>query len=159
LRPKNIDVRVPKTLSLDLDVYREFEKIVGTGNISDEIRAFMKDRVEQAKKEEGMVQTNPLNLVMAITNTNNSNNNKHNSIFQFIDVVDNRPELVKYIDTEPSISKFDVLFKNCKAIVKIIEKRRNELAVLSQAEKRNSPLNSNDKIIAEIRAQRRRVKI
>ena len=119
MRPKNIDVRVPKTLSLDLDVYREFEKIVGAGNISDEIRAFMKDRIS-LRDNYVPKQDKP----------------KPNYIFQDFETKDKRDELRTYIEQEPDMKKLNTLYLNCNSIVGMVERRRIENKSLGNMEHR-----------------------
>ena len=119
MRPKNIDVRVPKTLSLDLDVYREFEKIVGAGNISDEIRAFMKDRIS-----------------LRDNNVPKQDKPKPNYIFQDFETKDKRDELRTYIEQEPDMKKLNTLYLNCNSIVGMVERRRIENKSLGNMEHR-----------------------
>lgn len=74
MRPKIMNERIAMNVMFDSKELREFEEIVGKGNISKEIRAMIKDHLETRKKEEGQ-QSDLLNLP-------NINNN---------------PELVSYI--------------------------------------------------------------
>jgi hypothetical protein len=128
--------------------------MVGNGHVSEELRAYVKDRVDQAKKEEGL-KTNPLNL-KSCSPTQRSDNNKQTTIFQFIDTQDKRPDLVKYIKLEPNMAKLNTLFGNCNTVVKMINKRKLENTALANHKKRPVVYPSNDEIIAKIKAGRRR---
>ena len=158
MRPKNIDVRVPKTLSLDLDVYREFEKIVGAGNISDEIRAFMKDRVEQAKNEQGL-KINPLNL-KSCSPTQRSDNNKQANLFEHFDTIDMRNEIRLYINNIMDITQLETLRKNCNVVVSMVETRkeqnRAEAMAILRKEHKTELLQTEEEITRKIRKEQRR---
>lgn len=146
-RPKNIERRIAINHSFDFDYYNEFEKLVGKGNVSDELRAYIKDRVDQSKKEEGLMRTDPLNLRQSCEHTRD-NNTKQQTIFEFFPTKDMRNEVTQYINNHKGlISELEILRKNCKATADIIETRKQQNHVMAQQERRMG-VPSNDVIIA-----------
>ena len=89
VRPRKIKLgsRMTSTIVYDSDVYREFERLVGAGNVSEEIRAMMADRVEQSKKEEGLLTPDPLNLLLSseiyYDNNRKAAISKQHNIFEY----------------------------------------------------------------------------
>jgi hypothetical protein len=62
VRPKEMDFRIPKTLSMDAQTFFEFEKLVGNGNVSEKIREWMKKEVEKANRKKEEALANPIGL-------------------------------------------------------------------------------------------------
>lgn len=137
-RPLKLDDRRPKTLSLDSSVYKEFEKIVGPGYISEEIRAFMRERVEQ-EKNGGEI--------------NQNMSNKNLGIFQEFDTKDKRDEIRRYIDMETDMTKLNILQKNCSTIVGMVNTRKDQNYAKAQYDKRTY-MQSNEEIEAQIKREK-----
>jgi len=143
-RPVKVDDRRPKTLSLDSTYYKEFERIVGAGNVSEEIRAFIKERVEQEKG--------------ANTGVTKNDMAKPRYIFQDFEVRDKRDELAKYVNLETDMKKLNILFKNCMAAASMINRRKLENSAKANFDRRAAH-KSNDEIIRDIKEERRRTRV
>lgn len=50
-RPKELDFRIPKTLSFDAEIYKKYEEQVGSGNVSESLREYMKREVERETRK------------------------------------------------------------------------------------------------------------
>lgn len=136
VRPKNIEMRVSKLLSFDADYYKEFEELVGHGNVSEEIRTIIKERVEQSKKEKELA-NDPLKLMRFQTQeSDNNNRNIHNRIFEDFDAVDKRMKLREYVDSQTDMNKLNVLYYNCRSLVGMIEQRKIENKAVGNIENR-----------------------
>lgn len=71
-RPRKGEIFIHKNLTLEANISMEFEEIVGQGNVSEDIRNYMKRKVEaERKKEEASI--DPLNLPELRNNNNNNN--------------------------------------------------------------------------------------
>jgi hypothetical protein len=148
-RPKNIRNRGTINHVFDLDYYEKFIDIVGTGNASDEFRAFVKDRVDQASRQEG-----------SITDDNNKRESQFKStLFMFLDNKDVRNDLVKLIDMEMDMNKLNILYRNCKTVVGMIERRKLQNHAVALANKRSNTLKSNEEIENDVKEYRRRQRV
>jgi len=138
------EIRVNKMLSLDAESYRKFAELVGPGNVSEEIRAMIKERI--LTPAEGI-------------NALEENHNKQPSyIFHDFDVKDKRDELTKYINLEPDMKKLNILFKNCMAAATMINRRKLENSAKAKFDQRASQ-KSNEEIINDVKNERRRMKV
>ena len=156
VRPKNIRNRASVNHVFDMDYYKEFTELVGSGNVSEELRAFIKDRVDQSKNEEGLTRT-PLNLPIVANHPKNSNITQY-TIFQDFDKKDCRDELVQMLNLDPDMHKLNIIYKNCNAAVGTINRRKIQEDAIAKAEKRkNMPTNA--EIESMIKAERRRTRV
>jgi hypothetical protein len=142
-RPIKVEDRRPKTLSLDSSYYKEFESIVGAGNVSEEIRAFIKERVDESK---------------GVKNVAKHDTSKPNYIFQDFETKDKRDELRKYIGLEPDMHKLNTLYRNCKTVVGMVDTRKEQNHAKAEFDRRASQ-KSNEEIETDIKAERRRRRV
>lgn len=122
-RPKNLEMRITKVLSLDAEPYKAFENLVGFGNVSDEIREMIKDRISSGQQQQD-------------NNVLKQDKPKPNYIFQDFETKDKRDELRIYIEQEPDMKKLNTLYLNCNSIVGMVERRRIENKSLGNMEHR-----------------------
>ena len=140
MRPKNIRNRGTINHVFDLDEYTRFVEMVGVGNASEELRAFIRDRIEGPQE------------------TTTEESKPATTLFMHLDNKDVRNELVNFINKETNMNKLNILYKNCNTVVGMIDKRKLENHALAIAEKRGN-MKSNEEIERDIKEYRKRQKV
>lgn len=140
MRPKNIRNRGTINHVFDLDEYTRFVEMVGVGNASEELRAFIKDRIEGPQE------------------TTTEEPKSTTTLFMHFDNKDVRNELVNFINKETDMNKLNILYKNCKTVVSMVDKRKLQNHALAVANKRGN-MKSNEEIERDVKEYRRRQRV
>jgi len=115
MRPKKGEIFIHKNLTLEAFKTKEYEEIVGSGNVSENVRNFIAGEVEkyrnEQKKEEAL-HCNRLNLPFSSSSSSlNSDNN----------VIENRDKyLYELYDKDLKEKSYSIL-KNCYDVGYILE--------------------------------------
>lgn len=131
-RPSNMRSRFTTMVSLERDDYEAFEKIVGQGNISKELRAYIKERVDLEKNEQAS-QVDPLKLSNLTQRTqgllNQGTHYRQSTLFETFASRDRRDEIVKYIQSVKDTSTLNQIEQNAKCMLRVSETHRQKLVI------------------------------
>ena len=123
-------------VSLERDDYEAFEKIVGQGNISKELRAYIKERVDLEKNEQAL-EVDPLRL-SNLTQRNKTEAHdesklyRQSTLFETFASRDRRDEIVKYIQSVKDTSTLNQIEQNAKCMLRVSETHRQKLVVTNR---------------------------
>lgn len=137
-RPSAMKNRFTTMVSLEREDYEAFEKLVGQGNISKELRAYIKERVDLEKNEQALsseLVVDPLNLSILTQRTNQGAYNpsitsRQSTLFEAFALRDKRDEISKFINTVNDTGTLNQLEQNAKCMLKVAETRRQRLVYL-----------------------------
>ena len=131
MNKKHNRVRVPVTLSLDLEYRDQYETTNGKGKLSELINAVLKEECEKQKNDEAL---DVLNLVPhKVRNdssliTTRSNNTRQSTLFEVFATKDKRADINDYINSIEDKDRIDKIWLNSKVMYNIADTRRKKLA-------------------------------
>lgn len=129
-RKAELKQRFNTMITLEYEDYQAFIKMIGEGNFSNEIRAFVKDRINLEKNEQAQA-VDPLNLTGCLKKPYN-NNTRQSTLFESFAQNDHRDDIVKYIKSIKNTTQLNKIEQNCKCMLKVSEvHRRNIIAAAS----------------------------
>lgn len=120
-------------VSLEREDYEAFEKLVGQGNISKELRAYIKERVDLEKNEQATLEADPLNLSNLTqrtrqgVETHHGTNTRQSTLFETFASRDRRDEISRFINSVGDTGMLNIIESNCKAMLRVSETRRQRL--------------------------------
>lgn len=132
-RPTTIKTRFSTMISFDKIDYDEFEKLVGKGNVSKELRAFIKERVNLQKNEEAQ-RYDPLGLCKSVTQSGQNEvprlsvNTRQSTLFEAFATKDRRNEINKLIESIEDKALIDKIWINSKVLYNVADTKRKRLA-------------------------------
>lgn len=126
-RPRTIDNRYSTMITFDKDELEAFEKLVGKGNVSNELRAFIKDRIRLEKNEQART-IDPLNLTGCLKKPYN-NNTRQSKLFEDFATKDRRPDISKYVDSIKDKQTLDRVWLNSKVLYNVVDTKRKRMAI------------------------------
>jgi hypothetical protein len=131
-RPAELKARVAKSINFENEDYLEFERFVGRDNVSKEIRALVKNFVEDQKK--GEASSDPLNQVR-LTNQGSSANNINTTLDIYL--LSNK-DIVNYINNIEDIERLATIEARGKVFSNVARNRKLDILPLHKFKKENN---------------------
>ena len=125
-RPSELKQRFTTNVNFEASDYQAFETMVGKGNVSKEIRAFIKERVELQKNEQASM-IDPLGL--STLTQSRDNHTRQSTLFETFAVKDRRDEIVRFVKEVKDVQTLNQLEQNCKCMLKVSETHRQKIRV------------------------------
>ena len=125
---KDPELSIPLTVSLiaDYEDFKAFKKLVGDQNVSKEIRAMIRDRVNLQKNEQAQL-VDPLRLQTYGGLDVCINKDRQSSLFETFVLKDSRDDMVKLVRSIPDIQTLNKLDSNLNCMVATSKTLRKEL--------------------------------
>jgi hypothetical protein len=130
-RPAELKARVAKSINFENEDYLEFERFVGRDNVSKEIRALVKNFVEDQKK--GEASSDPLNQVRL---TNQGSSKIINTTLD-IYLLSNK-DIINYISNIEDIERLATIEARGKVFSNVARNRKLDILPLHKFKKENN---------------------
>jgi hypothetical protein len=133
-RPSELKNRVPRNVNFENDDYLEFERIVGRDNVSKEIRAFIKNFVEEQKK--GEASSDPLNQVRL---QQQSSTKSYDNINTTLDIyLLSKKDIVNYISQIDDVERLATIEDRGNVFCKVARNRKLDILPLHKFKKEHN---------------------
>lgn len=137
VRPSELKHRFTTNVTFESEDYEQFEKLVGKGNVSKELRAFIKDRVTQQKNEQahngehvidplGLSSLTQKHLLTYISKTEDKGS-RQSTLFETFASRDRRDEIHRFVHSVNETAVLNQIETNCKAMLGVTKTRRERL--------------------------------
>lgn len=132
MNKKHDRVRVPVTLSLDLEYREQYEKNNGKGKLSELINAVLKEECEKQKNEEAQ-RCDPLGLSNCAVTGKGAHNEvgiiyRQSTLFEDFAKQDRRSDINKYIESIADKQTLDRIWLNSKVLYNVADTKRKRMA-------------------------------
>ena len=139
VRPSELKHRFTTNVTFESEDYEQFEKLVGKGNVSKELRAFIKDRVTQQKNEQahngehvidplGLSSLTQKHLLTYISKTEDKGS-RQSTLFETFASRDRRNEINSYVKSIKDIPTLNTLVQNASCMLGVAKTHRDVIRV------------------------------
>src|SRR5215212_709195 len=131
-RPAEIKVRVARNINFENDDLLDFEKFVGKDNVSKEIRALVRNFVEDQKKGEAS-SSDPLNQIRLQQETNHSSKSisRHDGINTTLDIyLLSKKDIVDYVWSINDVPTLAIIEEKSKICHRVAKNKKHEITPL-----------------------------
>jgi hypothetical protein len=136
-RPAELKARVAKSINFENEDYLEFERFVGRDNVSKEIRALVKNFVEDQKK--GEASSDPMNQVRLSVHSDSRSSRTDINVNTTLDIyLLSNKDIVNYINNIEDIERLATIEARGKVFSNVARNRKLDILPLHKFKKENN---------------------